>query len=41
MIMHGLATVNHDGAWWLARAGAILLSAIIWTLVRKFFNRRR
>lgn len=41
MIWQTLATVNHDGQWWLARAGAILLSAIIWTLVRKFINRRR
>lgn len=39
MIAETLATVNHDAGWWTVRVVGILLSAIIWTLVRKFLRR--
>lgn len=39
--MSVLAVVQHDAGWWAARVGGILLSAIIWTTVRRIMNRRR
>jgi hypothetical protein len=36
-----IAVVDHDFKWWLFKVCAVLVSATVWTLVRKLINRRR